>query len=314
MKRILVAFFLVSVCPGLVFGLSVTFKNQAEVNGPMLTIGDVAEIRPADKAAKLSGVALFSSPPAGRQKCYRSRTLKAYVMDAVSDGTSVEWGGADRVCVGHQGVQVSGNKLQSVIDQKLKQVLAHLPAERVGFKARKSPPELSLPPGEAKYRVRFSDRDVLDSRQASVIVRVDGRVVENVTVAGQVQAFMPVVVAGRKLKRGMEIKAEDLSTKPRNIAELEKPCLDVASVAGMRLKRSVALNEVILEKDLDRPVLVKRRQLVTMVLEKGPLRIKARGKAAGEGKKGDVIMVKNMRSHRQVPCKVVGPGLTKVDF
>jgi len=315
MKRWVLTVFLIFCLPGLVMGLEVRFKEDAVAGADMLSLADVAEVRPAAAAAGLNGVLLFPAPDPGEQKCFQSRTLKAYVLDAVSDkNAAIEWGGADVVCVRHEGVLVSDDKLQSVIDSRLRAALSHLEPQQVSFKLRQPPDPLSLPPGRTEYEVLFSDRDILDSRQVSVIVKVDGRVVENLALAGKVRAFLPVVVAGRKLNRDTVITRGDVRTVSKNIADLRNPCVDLKGVVGKRLKRSVAVNEEIRRTDLDRPVLVERRQIVTMLLQKGTLQINARGQATADGKMGDVIMVRNMRSQREVPCEVIGSGLTRVDF
>jgi flagella basal body P-ring formation protein FlgA len=99
-------------------------------------------------------------------------------------------------------------------------------------------------------------------------------------------------------------------TKPGNIAELKDPCLDPEAIIGQVLKKSVSMNQVISEHDLDMPVLIERRQVVTMFLQKGSLQISDKGLASANGKMGDVIMIKNLKSNREVPCRVIGPGMT----
>ena len=313
-KQIVLCIFLSCCFPSLLFGLEIRFKSEAIVSGPMLTLADVAELLPASEAGRLSGIELFPAPEAGEQKCFRSSTLKAYVAAAAVPADSIEWTGAETVCVRHDGVVVNPGEIGSIIDDRLRALLAHLSAQRVGFKIRNLPDPIALPPGRVEYDVLFSDPDVLESRHATVIIKVDGRVRENKVIAGQVEAFLPVVTAASELKRGDVIRPEDVRTEEKNIAGLRSPCLDPRTVIGKRLKRSVSPNQVLAKIDLDLPVLVERRQIVTMELAKGPLRISARGIASMEGKEGDVIMIKNLRSDREVPCEVIGPGMTRVVF
>lgn len=317
MKRWVLVIWLVCGLPGLVFGLEVRFKADAEAGGKMLTVGDVAEIRPAGEDDGLSEKALFPAPEPGEQRCFQSRTLKAYVMDAVADPSekkALEFSGAAVVCVRHEGRLIKADQIHSVINTRLRSALGDVEADRLCFKPRGRPDAISLPEGKVSYEVLFSDKDIVDSRQVSVIVKVDGRVVENISIAGQVQALVPVVVAGRKLRRGTEISRADVRMQPRNLADLERPCVDIEEAAGKRLKRSVAVDQVIRRTDLDFPVLVERREIVTILFEKGALQISARGMAAVDGRKGEVIMVENMRSHREVPCEVIDNGLVRVDF
>jgi flagella basal body P-ring formation protein FlgA len=314
MKFHALAIFLILCVPGIAFGLAVDFKHDVVAGGEMLTIGDVAEIRPAAEAGDMPGRELFPAPGPGETRCFKSRTLKAYILAAVSSESPISWGGADVICVRHQGMRIGPERIESVVNERLSSALSHTGARKVAFKLRSRPEPLSLPEGKVRWEVLFSDPDILESRQATVIIRVDGRPAANLTLTGQVEAFLPVVAAARRLSRGTVLGRADLQMREENIAELRNPCLQVEEAAGKRLKRSVAMNQVISGNDLDRPVLVERRQLVTMILAKGALRIRARGRATADGRKGEVIMVENMRSRREVPCEVVGQGVTRVDF
>ncbi|MCF8039361.1 MAG: flagellar basal body P-ring formation chaperone FlgA [Desulfohalobiaceae bacterium] len=296
------------------FGLQVNFKDEAVVDGPMLTLGDVAEIEPAARAKDLGAIVLFPAPGPGKERCFQSRTLKAYIFDAVSGQDSIQWKGAEVVCVRPDGKRLGPGEIRSMINNELKAAVSHLQAEKVNFELRNPPESLAVPTGRLESEIIFSDPDILESRRVTVIIKVDGQAVENLTLAGRVQAYLPVVAAARKLRRGDVLKQGDLLTTAKNIAELREPVLDPGAVLGKRLKRTVAMNQIIGKHDLDSPDLVKRRQIVTMVLKKGPLVIRAKGKSSRSGKKGEVIMIENMRSQREVPCRVVGPGLVRVEY
>ncbi len=314
MKKFIFCAFLIICFPSVLFGLEVSFKNEAIVSGSMLTLADVAVLRPFSKAEVLSGLVLFPSPAHGEQRCFNSSILKVYVLDAIVNKESVRWNGSETVCVRREGAVASQNDIQSLIDAELGELLGHLSAEQVVFKARNLPDMPGLPTGQVEYKVLFSDRDILKSRQVNVIIKVDGRVRENLTITGRVQAILPVVVAMEKLNRGTVLTQDNIMTKLENIAELKDPCLDSEAIIGQVLKKAVSMNQVISEHDLDMPVLIERRQVVTMFLQTGSFQISDKGLALANGKMGDVIMIKNLKSNREVPCRVIGPGLTMVEF
>jgi flagellar basal body P-ring formation protein FlgA len=314
MKRFIVCAFLILSCPPMLFGLEISFKNEAIVSGPMLTLSDVAMLRPVSKAEVLSGIVLFSSPAPGEKRCFNSSILKAYVLDAVVNKDSVKWSGAETVCIHREGAVVSQNEIQTVINNRLREILGHLSAEQVVFEAVHLPDISHFPTDDVEYEVLFSDRDILKSRQVNVIIKLDGKVQENVTITGRVQALVPVVVAIEKLKRGAVLAQDNIMTQLKNIADLKDPCLNPEAIIGQVLKKSVSMNQVISEQDLEMPVLIERREVVTMVLQKGNLQLSTTGVASSNGKMGDVIMIKNLKSNREVPCRVVGPGMTMVEF
>ncbi len=314
MKRFAFCIFLVFLLPPLVFGLEVRFRESAVARAPMLTLGDVAEFRSSSGAEKIGETALFPAPGPGERTCYKSGTLKAYIRRAVGPEREIEWTGAKSVCVRKAGTLVTPEKMAALVNDRLRSELAHISAQKVSFEFRNQPAAVSLPPGEVSCEVLFSDPDILDSRKATVIIRVDGQVAENVSIPGEVRAFLPVVAAAKKLNRGRVLTRADLVTRSKNIAGFSQPCLDPDEVTGQRLRRSVSMGRVLCKRDLERPVLVERRQMVTMVVQKGALRVQARGMATADGKKGDIVRVKNMRSQKTVHGKVVGDGLVEVGF
>ena len=315
MRRFLLIFWICVSWPSLVLGLEVRFSQEALVSGPMLTLGDVAVVKPHSKSASLKDLVLFPAPGPGEQRCYQNTTLKAYICDALSAVGPIVWSGAETICVRQQGSNLLGaEEIQRRINGALRSALGELEAEHLGFELRNPPETVSLPQGELSTEVLFSDPKVLESRQATLVVRVNGQVVDNLTLAGRVRARLPVIVTARNVQRGTILKREHLRIKEQNIAALRDPCLDITVALGKRLKRSVPVNQVLRLHDLERPVVIERRQLVSMILEKGALRVPAKGMAVTEGRVGDLVMVRNMRSKREIPCTVVGPGLTKVEF
>lgn len=312
MRHFLACLILMMAAPVSAFGLEVVFHDDVTVHADRLTIGDVAELRPA--AGDLAGTELFAAPGPGESRCYQSRTLMAYVRQAVSGHQKVDWSGAKQVCVVRDGTRLSSGKLQAVVNEHLQSALLHLGAENVAFEMRNPPENISFPDGRVEYEVMFAGNRILEARKVSVIVRVDGRVVENFSIAGSVRADVPVAVAARKLRRDDVIAEDDLVMREKNIADLRRPCLDPESAVGKRVRRTVAMGQTVEKNDLDAPVLVKRREVVTMVLDQGPMRIRARGMATVNGKKGEMIPVQNMRSKREVICEVTGRKQVRVEF
>jgi flagella basal body P-ring formation protein FlgA len=61
-------------------------------------------------------------------------------------------------------------------------------------------------------------------------------------------------------------------------------------------------------------VLVKRGQIVTLMLEGQGFRITTVGQAGDDARRGDAVRVVNLTSKREVLGRVEGPGLVRVPF
>jgi len=87
-----------------------------------------------------------------------------------------------------------------------------------------------------------------------------------------------------------------------------------ATLAGMRLTRPLAAGDVILSSYVTRPPMVKRGDLVTIMLDAGGLHIRAEGKALRSAGQGERIMVKNLRSQEMIQAVVEKTGLVRVSM
>lgn len=99
-----------------------------------------------------------------------------------------------------------------------------------------------------------------------------------------------LLVAKKDLPRGHVIEASDLEEEWLPFA---RPQLGAAysreNVVGMRLKRPVLVGAAVMSSQLEAPIVVKKGQIVQLLLSKGRLGINAQVKALGAGAAGQAI-------------------------
>ena len=176
--------------------------------------------------------------------------------------------------------------------------------------------DLKLPAGKVAFEV-IAPRQWEGWGRASValIVRVDDRVERNLAVAVEVEALADMVVAVRPLERGEIIGPADVVLQKRDLAVSSgKICRDPASVIGKRVKIGMRGNSPVRSDYVERLPLVKSGQMVTILVENKTMRITALGKAKNAGAEGDLIMVQNLSSMRDIPARVLDSSSVKVDF
>ncbi len=122
-----------------------------------------------------------------------------------------------------------------------------------------------------------------------------------------------VVITLRPLGIGEIIGREDVVWKegkrrsPREASSIEE-------VVGKRVRRPIGKGNRVKLDYLEEPSVVRRGEEVILLVEKGNLRITAKGIAREEGGRGDLIMVENISSGKVVTGRVVEPRVVKVDF
>ncbi|MCX7965206.1 MAG: flagellar basal body P-ring formation chaperone FlgA [Syntrophorhabdaceae bacterium] len=135
--------------------------------------------------------------------------------------------------------------------------------------------------------------------------------------------FVPFKVTQKKriyvlkedMKKG-EIITEDKVTVREIIFNEDKKDYpsEIDDVVGKMLKRDLSANTVITKGILEDYFVIKRNDIVSIVLENKKLMVKTKGRAIDRGRIGDVIRVKNLTSQREILGRVTGSGIVHVDM
>jgi flagella basal body P-ring formation protein FlgA len=134
-------------------------------------------------------------------------------------------------------------------------------------------------------------------------------------VTGSLIHWVSLPVLDRPMAAGATIAAGDLETiKVRRDRAAPDAATDAAQLIGMTPRRPLQAEEPVRLGDVQRPVLVHRGDLVTLVLETATLRLTTQGKALEDGAINALVRVENTKSNRVIDAAVTGPGLVAVSM
>lgn len=132
-------------------------------------------------------------------------------------------------------------------------------------------------------------------------------------VAVKTAITLPVITAVNALERGRVIDAQDVVLRPQDIAPLNGQFFTAPQeVIGQIVKRRVSESQIITGSLLEQPVIVERGQSVLMVASHQGIEASTTGEAMKQGRKGEVIRVRNISSQRTVDAIVVAPGEVRI--
>jgi flagella basal body P-ring formation protein FlgA len=176
--------------------------------------------------------------------------------------------------------------------------------------------DLKIPPGEARYEVIAPNQwQGWGRTNLALIIRVNEQVVKNISIPVEVEALTDMVVSMRPLERGMVISAGDVAIQKRDIASAQgRICRSLDEAIGKRVRIAMRGNLPVRSDFLEKVPLVKFGQLVTIIAENDAMRVTATGKAMGSGAEGDLVMVRNLSSNKDISARVVDSETVKVDF
>jgi flagellar basal body P-ring formation protein FlgA len=122
-----------------------------------------------------------------------------------------------------------------------------------------------------------------------------------------------VPVLARPMMPGEVVRAEDITTADYRADQMQAgSVMDPRDLIGETPRHPLHAAQPLRATDLQVPVVVKRNDLVLIVLERPGLYLTAEGRALEDGGKGTVIRVTNTQSKRTIDATVLGSGQVAV--
>ncbi|MCH1918980.1 flagellar basal body P-ring formation chaperone FlgA [Shewanella sp. A3A] len=131
----------------------------------------------------------------------------------------------------------------------------------------------------------------------------------------EVHLWAKVVIAAKTLERDTQIRAGDIKLAPFDLAKLNDAALfHAADVLNKIVRRRIQAGQSILSFQLESPELVKRGDMVTLLVKIEGFSASTRGTALEDGKLNERVKVKNNSSEKVLEGTVLGDGQVLVDF
>lgn len=149
----------------------------------------------------------------------------------------------------------------------------------------------------------------------AVLVRQGDRVVSNTSMRVEVEALTDMVVTLRELDRGMIITSADVTVQKRDAGSVFGKFIgSIKDVVGKQVRTAIRANTVVRADQVEKMPLIKSGQMVTIVAENEVMKVSVAGKARSSGAEGDVIMVQNLNSLKEIPARVISATTVQVGF
>src|ERR1043166_3592702 len=200
----------------------------------------------------------------------------------------------------NQGQTLGKEKIEPVLRQFVFQRSPWKP-ENVEIRIIAFPP-VTLPLGESSVRIVKPTQRLTPGLQSFLIVAdVAGKEEARLWIKAEIKVFENVVVSSVPLAHHEVPSEKDVRIERRDISSLTgRPFTKIKDIIGQQAARAIEVNEILTQKLLERPNLVKRGSAITLLYETGNLSIETPGTAEEAGKAGDTIQVKNASSGKML--------------
>ena len=149
----------------------------------------------------------------------------------------------------------------------------------------------------------------------TVGIRCDGPKSWKLYIQVQLKFFAQVLVATRSLGRGTLLQKSDFFLQKQDVSRLQQGYfVNARIVSGRTLKRSLAQGKVLLPSALRPDHLVRRGDVIVIMVQSKGLKVQVQGKALMDGSHGQMIRVQNSRSRRKLQAKVIARGIVEVQM
>ncbi len=198
----------------------------------------------------------------------------------------------------------------------LKEVESNLSWVKGKFYAEKIriEPESVVIPKPTPYRVIFINPPKI-GLNLLILEFKKGKTVERVKIWGYVDAKIPVVVLRRPVLNKAILTEKDVTIALKPLSRLPQDAIfDKSSVIGKEVRMSLEAGTVLRYSQIEVPVVIKKNQIVYIVARGRNFVVKAKGIALQDGRKGEIIKVKNLSSKKVLWGKVISSKEVEVSI
>lgn len=175
---------------------------------------------------------------------------------------------------------------------------------------------IQIPQGIVDVRVLpTSTEEGLGRRSFQVAVTVARKPWKTLQVVADISATVEALVLTRSLKTDEVIEAGDLKSIKVRALQLNHPFVtNRDEVIGKSAVRPLPPDTPLRSAFVKLPLVVKKGDRVMIEVRRGGLSIQTYGVTKSSGQVGQMIMVANIDSGRELRAKVVAPSLVQVEF
>ncbi len=303
-------------------------RAQCNPAGPVVTLGDVAEIDSADarQTAALAAIELFPAPSAAEPRTVRVREIQDLLLLRGVNLTEHRFSGSSEVTIQTVVVRPAAAVSRSVPAAEIQRIKRRVSEALVKYlSAQATAPqtwsvEFDLTEAQARLLadpvrpivVAGGCRPWTGSQRFDLAIEgakePAGTVYpRSVTIEASVRIIAPVVVALHPLAKGAVVREGDLQLQQLAAAEkIAGPLHSVEEAIGHELVRPVPVGAAVTTDCLRAPLAVHRGEVVTVYAQSGAVRIRTNARAHDEGSVGELVAVESLLNRSTYYARVSG--------
>lgn len=276
---------------------TIAVRLDSKVHGPYLSLGEIAEVdgENRERVKQLRELKLGEAPAPGTTWYMTPELLEPKLAATQADFSEIAWKVPASFKISALSQCVSGKSIGELAQAYLSRVSVGASLSMVEL-----PMDVQAPEGKLELSadlagpIRYNSPTIVN-----VSIRADGVGFVKVPVQFEVKRYLDVVVATVGMSAGEFVPAQSVRLERLNAGKLPPGyATELNKVIGLQLRYAVAPGTVLGERNVMRPILVKRGEVIRLLARVGTLEVAALGVALSGGASGDLIRVQNSNTKK----------------
>ena len=291
--------------------------SSVTIDGGFVRLGDIATVQGPDGQAvkRLRKIEIAKAPLPGKSRGIDADYVRLRLRQYGVDLNRLDLRFKTKVLVTRRHMVVSKRQVAERVTEFIYRN-SPWPREKMTIKKVHISSPVVLPPGEFSHQVLLNSQEDLAGRvHLPVVFQSRSGLQKKVWATLEIEVLKPVVVTRRAVGRSTVITADDVIQVERDAAEVPNDALTrLEDVIGKRAKRFLQAQSVISARQVTRPTLIKRGDVVRIIARTEGLQITTLGEARRKGGRGDRIQVMNLDSKKVLHARIIDARTVQVDF
>lgn len=274
----------------------IKLKEEAFVKGPMMTLGEIADIE-GDNADFLSTVEIGTAAAPGVSKRIDATMLEARVRTTTKSDIDFSIAGAAAVRATTLHTEIPSEMIADDLRRFIESEMPWNPAEA---EISVTPPaqNLMLPQGDIEFQWQpATNYRYLGITSFRGSLLVDGEVKKTFLCKAQVESYGDVIVAASNIARGVPVSLTDIQVERRPLSTLKDTGFtDPAELTPCITTKPIMAGQVIPRSSVQARTAIAKRQLVTVETRAGGLAIRTQAQALTDAAVGEAVTCINPSS------------------
>ena len=287
---------------------------EATVDGDVVRLGDLARLE-GPSAAALAGVEIGRAPAPGATRSFAGATILAILREQVLDLDRVRYRIPTLVRVHRRAQEVSAAALRGIVEEYIQRQAAATDGDML-LRQLDVPAPVGLPIGPFTTQVTpMQANSAAGTTRLLVEFLQNQQVVGSATVTAHLAMLEEVWLARRAIASGEVIAAGDVIAERRDVGALPRGVVTRAEDAvGKAARVGIPVLAPLRHDQLQQPTVVRRGDVVTLIVESSGLRITTRGEVREDAPHDAQVRVWNIASRKEIVGRVVDAGTVSVAF